>query len=511
MRTMTSTYRFLFLAGALALTVASACKKTFEPSTAKNEDDALKNEADVKSATIGTYAVLKNADYVRSIHFLTEYQGDNIAQAQTSSDALSNAYRYTHLVDMSHVNNVWRQSYGVVNAANKVIAFTPDGAAPGMRQLKGENLYLRGMIYFNLVRIFGRPYTQGNGANEAVPLVLESTTTELPARNSVKEIYDQVIADLTKATELLTEKKNNNFASKEVAQALLARVYLYMGNNAKAIESANLVINSGRYNLLTGDSYKNYFRGVPEDNKETIFCIRHTKTENRDFSAIGSMYFSEGGQGQTGWGEIYASTEYMALLDQHPADLRHAFISPYAAGGVLSWPYTAPVPDVRMNTRLNPNTPMYYINKYNYQEGLVNLSSPVYMRLAEMYLIRAEAYAKQGAGSAQLAIDDLNTLRQRAGLTGTALHTLASLTAAGKTVLDAVLEERRLELAFEGHRAYDQFRNNRALERNYPGTHSLNNTPSTNIQQTILPSDNRVIYFIPNRERLVNPNLTQNP
>jgi len=289
-------------------------------------------------------------------------------------------------------------------------------------------------------------------------------------------------------------------------------VYLYMGNNAKAIEFANLVINSGRYNLLTGDAYKNYFRSVPEDNRETIFCIRHTKAENRDFSAIGSMYFSEGGQGQTGWGEIYASTQYMALLDRQPADLRHAFISPYTnAGDVLGWPYAVPVADIRMNTRLNPNTPMYYINKYNYQEGLVNLSSPVYMRLAEMYLIRAEANAKQGGAGLQLAVDDLNMLRQRAGLSGTGLHTLASLAAAGKSVLDAVLEERQLELAFEGHRAYDLFRNNRPLERNYPGTHSLNNTPSTNIQQTILPSDNRVIYFIPNRERLVNPNLTQNP
>lgn len=509
---MTSTYRFLFLAGALALTVATACKKTFEPSTAKNEDDALKNEADVKSATIGTYAVLKNADYVRSIHFLTEYQGDNIAQAQTSSDALSNAYRYTHLVDMSHVNNVWKQSYGVVNAANKVIAFTPDGASAGMRQLKGENLYLRAMIYFNLVRIFGRPYTQGNGSGEAVPLVTEATTTEQPSRNSVKEIYDQVVADLLKATELMSENKNNNFASKEVAQALLARVFLYMGNNDKAIEFANLVINSGRYNLLGSEAYKTYFRSVPEDNRETIFCIRHTKAENRDFSAIGSMYFSEGGQGQTGWGEIYASAEYVALLDQHPGDLRHAFISPYTnAGAVLSWPYAVPVADIRMNTRLNPNTPMYYINKYNYQEGLVNLSSPVYMRLAEMYLIRAEANAKLGGAKLQLAVDDLNVLRQRAGLSGAELHTLASLAAAGKSVMDAVLEERRLELAFEGHRAYDLFRNNRALERNYPGTHSLNNTPSTIITQTILPSDNRVIFFIPNRERLVNPNLTQNP
>lgn len=507
---MKSANIFVFLFTGILLSTSVACKKYYEPSTAKNEEEALKNVDDVKSATIGTYAVLKDPNYVRSIHFLTEYQGDNIAQGQASSDALSNAYRYTHLVDMSHVSNVWQQSYFVINSANKIISFVPDDAAVALRQLKGENLYLRAMMYFNLVRVFGRPYPQGAGAGDAVPIVKEDSKEEFPARNTVKEVYDLVIADLLKAADLMTEAKNNNFASKEVAWALLSRVYLYREDHAKAIEFANKLITSPRYGLLTGDAYKNYFRGVPEENKETIFCIRHIKTENRDFSAIGSMYYSEGGQGQTGWGEIYASKQYVDFLDRQPADLRHAFVSPYTnAGPVLAWPYTVPAPDVRMNTRLIPNTPMYYINKYNYQEGLTNLSSPVYLRLAEMYLIRAEANAKTGA--AQLALDDVNVLRQRAGLSGAALPTLASIALEGRTALDVVMDERRLELAFEGHRAYDLFRNNRPLERNYPGTHSLNNTPSTNITQTIQPTDNRVIYFIPNRERLVNANLTQNP
>jgi hypothetical protein len=105
----------------------------------------------------------------------------------------------------------------------------------------------------------------------------------------------------------------------------------------------------------------------------------------------------------------------------------------------------------------------------------------------------------------------VNTIRRRAGLSGGALYTLANVSASGRTVLDVVLEERQLELAFEGHRIYDLFRNNRPLKRDYPGTHSLNNTPSTNITQTIQPTDNRVIFFIPNREIQINQNLSQNP
>ncbi|WP_295117735.1 RagB/SusD family nutrient uptake outer membrane protein [uncultured Chitinophaga sp.] len=502
---------FTILIGGAILLSASSCKKYFEPSTAKSEEEALSNADDVQSATIGTYAVLKNPTYVRSIHFLSEYPSDNIAQGQASSDALSNAYRYTHLIDMSHVYNVWQQSYFVINAANRVIAFVPDESNTALRQLKGENLYLRAMMYFNMARVFGRPYPQGDGSFEAVPIVKEDSKEEFPARNTVKEVYDFVIADLIKAAELMTENKNNNFASKEVAYALLSRVYLYKGDNQKAIEFADKVISSNRYTLLQGGNYTNYFKGVPEDNDETIFCIRHIKTENRDFSAIGSMYYSEGGQGATGWAEIYASEQFINFLDLHPGDLRHSFITPYTTTGVIQYPYTVPVATILYNTKLNPKTPMYYINKYNNQEGLTNLSSPVYLRLAEMYLIRAEANAKIGGANSQLALDDVNTIRTRAGLSGTALHTLASIQAAGKTALDIVLEERRLEFAFEGHRTYDLFRNNRPLTRNYPGTHALNNNPTTNITQTVQPTDNRVIFFIPNRERLVNKKLTQNP
>lgn len=498
-------YKSIILIAAVLLSL-SACKKNFEPSTAIDENSALTNAADIETATIGTYAVLRNPAYVRSSHFLMEYPGDEIAQGQNSSDDLSRAYRYNHITTSGHATNFWVQAYFVVGAANKIIAAIPDNSASDLRQLKGENLFLRAMMHFNLVRVFGRPYTQNNGDNPGVPILKEDLTEEQKltiARSKVSEVYAFVIADLTKAAELMTAPKANPFASKQVANALLARVYLYMGNNEKAFEFANTVITSNNYNLLQSGEFANYFRMAPEANSETIFCIRHTKTEDQDFSAIGSMYYSgdasgnPAGQAQSGWGEIYASRKYYDFLTSNPADTRQSFLSPYKIGGVL-----------QMNTRLTPNTPMYYINKYNLQEGIINLSSPVYLRLAEMYLIRAEANAK--LGYVQLALDDVNTIRQRAGLSGAALHTVASIALSGKSALDVVLEERWLELAFEGHRSYDLFRNGRSVVRNYPGTHALNVTPN-NINQTITASDNRVVFYIPDSEIAKNPNLTQNP
>lgn len=498
-----SVYKLLLM-GALTLGNLS-CEKYYDPATSIDEDKALTNPDDVGTATIGTYAVLLNAAYVRSVHFLMEYPSDEIAQGQPSGDDLTRAYRYTHINTSGHCTNFWGQAYKVISAANRIIAYVPDESSAAMKQLKGENLYLRAMMHFNLVRVFGKPYTQGNGENPGVPILKDGLTDDEIAvitRSSVKDVYDIVISDLLKASQLMSEQKSNSFASKEVALALLSRVYLYKNDNENAIKYADMVISSGRYKLVQGAEFSNYFKTAPASNTETIFAIRHTKVQDRGFSAIGSMYFSSdpsgnpASQGTSGWAEIYASKKYFDFVGKNANDLRNNFISPYKINGTLQY-----------NTKLTPNTPMYYVNKYNLQEGVINLSSPVYLRLAEMYLIRAEANAKLGKTAA--ALEDVNILRQRAGLSGDKLYTAANL--GSKTALDVVMEERWLELAFEGHRSYDLFRNNLPMERDYPGTHSLNNTPTTNTYQKVLPTDPRTVFFIPQAEIDRNSKLTQNP
>lgn len=494
---------YKYILSGLLILGASGCEETFAPSTAIEETSALTNAGDVETATIGTYAVLRNPSYVRSVHFLTEFPSDEVAQGQSSSDDLTRAYRYTHINTSSHCTNFWGQAYKVIAAANKIIAYVADDASADLKQLKGENLYLRAMMHYNLVRVFGRPYPQGNGAGPGVPILREGLSDEETtglSRSSVKEVYDFVIADLLKAADLMSVDKGNSFASKEVAYALLSRVYLYKEDNENAIKYADLVINSGRYALLDGANFQGYFKMDPETNSETIMCIRHTKVQNQDFSAIGSMYFSgdvagnPAGQGVSGWGEIYASEKLVNQYALHPKDLRKSFITPYILNGVQ-----------QKNLKLTPQTPMYYVNKYNLQESIINLSSPVYLRLAEMYLNRAEANAKLGKTAAALA--DVNIIRTRAGLADALYTSLPT----GKTALDIVLEERWMELAFEGHRSYDLFRNNRSMIRNYPGTHSLNNTPTTNVNQTVPATDARVIFFIPQSEIDKNSKLTQNP
>jgi hypothetical protein len=482
-----SKHRLLIIA--ILVLFSWACKKDLEPYDSKSNENALAGPDDLQTATYGTYAGLVNPDYTRFEHILSEYPSDNVALSGTTTDPLYNIYNYTDFPGNNVATSFWRQAYKVIFSANQIIEKITDGQSPELDQLKGENLYLRDMAHFDLVRFFGRPYAQDNGASPGVP-ILSATGGELnPPRNTVKEVYDFLIADLQKAASLMGSTKDSRFASKEVANALLARLYLYMGDQAKAIEYANLVINSNRYQLLGTAAYKTYFTSVPESNPETIFAIRHTQADNQFTGAIGSMYYNDPVTQSTGWGEMYASLAYVKLLNTYPNDARHSFIE-------LQLTATG-------DTLKRGNVPKYYVNKYNWQEGIANLSSPVFLRLAEMYLIRAEANAKLG-NDAQ-AIADVNLIRQRAGLTGAQLYTAGDLK--GKaSMLDVVLEERHLEFAFEGQRAGDLYRNNRPMVRAYPGFHSLDR-----YNQTINPTDARVVFFIPDREINLNPNLTQNP
>lgn len=471
------------------IVLLSSCDKNLEPFDSKSNAVALATPSDLQIATYGTYAGLVISDYTRFQHILSEYPGDNVALSGTTTDPLYNVYNYTDFPGNNVTTSFWRQAYKVVFSANQIIERITDGESGVLDQLKGENLYLRAMAHFDLVRFFGRSFPQGDGSNPGVVIMDKTNGEALPARSTVKEVYDFIIADLLKAASLMNSDKDSRYASKEVAYALLSRVFLYKQDNTSAIEYANKVISSGRYELLGTEAYKTYFRAVPENNSETIFAIRHTQADNRLKSAIGSMYYNDPVTQSTGWGEMYASKAYMNLLDKYLEDVRHSFVELQL--------------DINGDTLRRGNVPKYFINKYNWQENIANLSSPVYLRLAEMYLIRAEANAK--IGNNQLAIDDVNLIRQRAGISGAGLYSIGDLK--GKnSVLEVVIEERRLELAFEGQRPNDLFRNNMPLVRAYPGFHSLDR-----YNQTINPTDARVVFFIPDRERTVNPNLTQNP
>ncbi|SDM00424.1 RagB/SusD family nutrient uptake outer membrane protein [Siphonobacter aquaeclarae] len=466
---------------------AASCSIEKTPYDGLPESEILKTELGLRAATDGNYTIIKESDYTRNLYIMNEYQGDNITLSGTTTDPLFLTYTYRHTADQGNTLQIYKKAYAAVIGCNKVINAIKPGTSAALDQALGENLFLRAMIHFDLVRLFGRPYTQSPEANAGIIIKTDLTADDNAKRATVKEVYDFIVAELKKAAPLMTVQKNSSYAGAEGAAALLARVYLYMGQNDLAIEQANKVINSGRYTLATPAQVPDFFAVNNEDNKEIIFAIKHTLKDDRGWSAIGSMYYTS--PGGVGWGEVYASQAYQDLVNKFDNDKRRSFL-------VKKLTSTG---EQEKRNGINK----VYITKFSNQGGIATLSSPVVLRLSEMYLTRAEALAKKGQNEDALA--DVNLIRKRAGLSGADLYSATDLKGLA-SVLEVVLQERRLELAFEGHRAFDLFRNNLPLVRNYPGYHNTQNG-----QQTVPANDKQVVHLIPESEIVLNPNLKQNP
>ena len=544
--------KLLYLLSITAL--FSSCEIERFPYDSVEAEELLASEGGLESATLGNYAILKGDangnGFAQQLHRLSEYPGDNVALSGTTTDPLFYTYNYNNIATNSRTTDFWIASYKAIVGANKVIELAEEGVTEERDQLIGENYYLRALTYFQMVNIFGRPYTQG-ASNLGVPLKLTSDINDLPDRSTVGEVYSQVVADLEKAEALMNEQRANPYASKEAAQALLSRVFLYMEENDKSIEYANKVINSGRYSLLSSSQLPEYFQMSPEDNSETIFAFRFLEESdyNHGWFSVGSLYASIEG---TGWGEMYASRSYLDLINKHPEDVRKGFIDPQyilddngnkipavfwidnnynyqfrvisETGNSMYITYNGSEHEILQDNEgeyyFNDGSgnsiavtkdydvykrngyPRYYILKTSLQEGVPHLWSPVVSRLGEVYLNRAEAYAKEG--NIDAALEDVNIIRERAGIP---TYESTSDFPEGSDILDVVLTERRLELAYEGHRKFDVFRNNKSMVREYPGTHLVGNNP----QEIIPPSSNRIIEYIPESQINVQPSLQQNP
>jgi hypothetical protein len=495
----------------LVVFAASSCKNlNVNPSDSISTGTIVTTSDGLTNALNGAYALFKdhiefnglvdqNNMYLRQFYHLSDFASDDIVCGQVTTDPLYYSFSLGHSPSQGNTRYYWYLSYKIITGVNTVIdAVEKSGKTDATtNQLLGECYFLRAFCHFNLVRLFGKPYSVDPNA-PGIILRTNLTDPAKKARSTVKEVYDSVIADAEKAATLMTQPRGVQYASQEAAWSLLARVNVYKEDNAKAIEYANKVINSGKFTLATKTTYPTLFANATTSS-ETIFCIAFTAVDDYGkFGSIASMIYSDG---NSGWGEEYASSSLRAAMAPHPEDVRWSYIVPLSngAGGVQK----------------KNGIEVYYISKFSFQGGLPNLSSPIMFRLSEMYLIRAEAEAKTGATAA--ALDDVDMIRKNRGLEGSLYNKVLP---GGKTALDVVLDEKRIEMAFEGHRTYDVFRNKRTLNKAYWGYHlaglketdvDLSKTPAGYPNLTVPYTNPRTIYYIPIDEVLSNPLATQNP
>ena len=488
----------------------TGCIKDVAPSDAITTAVLTGSTDGLTKAVNGAYALFKdhvtfngtsddNLMYLRQYFQMSDFASDDFVCAQVTEDPLFQSFTLGHTATQTNSRYFWYISYKIINDANTVIEAVEKNTTTDdtQKQLLGECYFLRAFSFFNLARMFARPYTQ----DPSLPgIILRTSTTDpaVKARATIAETYAQIIADATKAADLMNQPRGNTYATKEAAQALLSRVYLYEADNANTIAASTEVINSGKFTLATAEEFPKLFQNAPASS-ETIFSIAFTSLDDYGkFGSIASMMYSDG---NSGWGEEFATSSLRNLMSDHPEDVR--------------WSYILPLDDGNGGIATKNGIETYYVTKFSFQSGSPNLSSPVMFRIAEMYLNRAEANAK--LGNIKEALDDVDQIRMNRGLENALYNgTLPN----GSTVLDVVLKERRIELAFEGHRALDVYRNNLSMDRSYWGYHlpglketdiDLSKTPTGYANEIVPPTDLRIIYLIPIDEITSNKLCTQNP
>ncbi|MGI4751713.1 MAG: RagB/SusD family nutrient uptake outer membrane protein [Janthinobacterium lividum] len=501
--------KLIMIAGLLTM-IFSGCKLESNPTDAVTTASLNTTSDGLTNAVNGAYALFKdhltfngsvddNLMYLRNFYQLSDFASDDVVCGQVTTDPLFLSFSLDHSPTQTNSRYFWYISYKIINDANTVIEQGEKQANPtaATQQLIGECYFLRAFCHFNLVRLFAIPYS----INSSAPgIILRTSTTDnaQKARSTVKEVYAAVVADAVKSASLMNAPRGVTYASKEAAEALLSRVALYQEDNQNAVNYANLVINSGRFTESTASAYPTMFANAAA-NPETIFCIAFTTLDDYGkFGSIASQYYSNG---NSGWGEEYASQPLRDLYAQHAADVRTSYI--------------VPLKDTTGTVQLKNGIPIYYVTKFSNQGGSPTLSSPIMFRLSEMYLNKAEAEAKLGQTTQALA--DVDMIRKNRGLQNALYNgTLPS----NLTVLQAVLQERRLELAFEGHRTYDVYRNKLNMDRTYWGYHlpglkesdiNLSVSPTGYANMIIPYTSTKIIYYLPVDEILSNPLATQNP
>ena len=445
--------KIIYLILGLLSLITVSCKKFLDvnPVDQVSDTQTIFDSNSAQTAVRGIYNELESNDYYGyTFQTLGFFSGDNIKYvgSQTVNQQLTN-----HAVssDLAALNTSWAAIYNVINRANNVLAKVPGLPASATlpdslkSQLLGEAYFLRALAYFDLARTWG-----------GVQLVLTPTSsaTNVPSlvRSSLPDTYAQVLKDLTKAENLLPNTTNRIRATRKTAYALHARFALYQSDWANAITYSSKLIGDKNYTLV--NPYSAFFVNNAANTSESVFELYYNTTvTNQEASQ-----WEPTTKGGVGW--IVPTSGVVTLLqDPTIGGNRNVLIQTVVSQGVTS----------------------YYGNLYYRTAG----TDPAYLiRIAELYLIRAEAEAQ--SNDLTDAAADLNIIRARAGLAATTAVTQADL-------LLAIENENRVEFAFEDHRWYDLVRTGRA--------------------QAVLgiTDPNKLLLPVPYSQLQVDHNLTQNP
>ena len=415
---------------------------------------ALSTASDLNALLVGAYDGLSSINLyggslIRDGELLATVPSTGDVNWTGTYTAPQQIYTKNILVSNSQADVTWTDAYRTINICNTVLANLNLAATADRARIEGEAKFIRGSLYFELVRFYAKDWSDGDpNTNPGVPLVTTPTAnldaSSNVARSTVVATYARVLADLTDA-EAKLPATNSFFATKGAAGAQLSRVYLQKADYPNAANAANRVITSKTYQLVDIDlvfDKRESQNGI--NTNETIFAVQIT-----DQDGINDLNTFYGSSSEGGRGDIDINESFIAQFGS--TDRRAGLF--YDDDGLFRT--------------------VKFINQY----GNIQV-----LRLAEMYLTRAEANFRAGTTVGDIPLNDINVIRNRAGTT--------PLTAAQLT-LATILRERRLELAFEGTYIHDIRRTKGSV-----GTLPYNSS--------------KLLFPIPLREVTTNPALVQN-
>lgn len=435
----------IILMGLLLISLSS-CKDFLDmtPTNSADADQAIKTPKDAAVIMNGIMRSMTSSSYYgRDFLIYGDAKGGDFT-IFSQGRGLDGLYTFNHAANIGSYSSFWSQIYYCILQVNNLLENIEKQEAlgvTGFNTAKGQALTARAMMYFDLVRLYGKVYDQDKNAF-GVPLVLKKLSTDAqPLRSTVEQNYIQIVKDLTDAAPLLPKTKLNGYINYYANKATLAKVYLYMKSYGDALTAAEEVINApSMYTLYTNANWVSSW--AAQYGSESIFELAMVPLENDLGNSSLGIYHRRRNHGVTAaLGFFVASDYFLARLNQDAADVRKGIM---AADEISS-------------------TRMGALYKYSGSTSLSGDGKPSnstavnikVIRLSEMYLIAAEASLISDPGK---AVGYLNAIRKRA-------PNLAPATV-GTITLDMILQERSKELYGEGHRFFDMMRTNQTIEFN---------------------------------------------
>ena len=457
-------YSLYLLAAAL---VVGGCKKQLDQNDPESisEANAFQTLEHVQlgvNGAFGRYGVYASDMYANAlVSDEAKLGADNAGQG-----ALEFRYQYSSdATTGGSVTGMYFPYYSLIDQINRVLPHVytvtaPVSDNPRRDILKGHLLALRALGHFGVLQAYCKNY---DPSGVGVPVMTSSNPLAIPARNTMGEVMQQIETDLNDAKALLPAVTPATFSdtvmNKVNIAAYQARIALYKRDYAAAITYASEVINSNVKPLVTGTAFSGIWTDA--NSNETLFRIRYATG-----TTIGGLWTTTG------------NLIYIAPSDK--------LVATYAAGDIRKAAF--------IGTNAGGNN---YVNKFYISSRGGRIVDMKACRIAEMYLIRAEANAKKASPDVAAGAADLNALRTQR-ITGYVNQTFAT----AADLITAVLDERFKELCFEGFRFYDLRRNNLPVQRNA--------SDSSPAWQTLPTSSYRFVFPIPDAEMLANPNMKQN-